>query len=133
MGWGDRPAAVVLIGADDPHVITATGLQNNPPWERHPLLDRAAASLHNGGFARRRRPALVTDCDYMPGPAPYGCRMLARSSRCLRFRDIHGISAYVARGTTHGRRSGPGLSRWLVCGGEQPWPRRSPVMPAVRR
>jgi hypothetical protein len=25
----------------------ATGLQNNPIWKCHPLLDRAAASVHN--------------------------------------------------------------------------------------
>jgi hypothetical protein len=30
----------------------ATGLQNNLIWKCHPLLDRAAASVHNGGYTR---------------------------------------------------------------------------------
>jgi hypothetical protein len=33
----------------------ATGLQNNLIWKCHPLLDRAAASVQIGGYARTGR------------------------------------------------------------------------------
>jgi hypothetical protein len=48
---GDGPTAIPLINAQRPRRLAPTGLQNNLIWKRHPLLDRAAANVHNGGNA----------------------------------------------------------------------------------